>query len=197
MALSENPIGAALAAFFVILGVQAQTTAVQIVPSTCTTVDQLNPISKQYPSNVTGLLNVTMAIIPIPLTTARQIILPQYGILENAYKSLIPNFSPSMYPVLVQAVYDHDIQFRDFKFPDFSRAGFEFPFLDLLGDAVSPFRWAPEQIISATNLAVINGSQAYGRVVHAAALSQSATLTLLLITALPTSMARPAPNLCH
>lgn len=48
------------------------------------------------------------------------------------------------------------------------RVGFEFPFLDLLGDGYSSFRWAPAQLISATNDIALDGSRAYGTLVSAA-----------------------------
>ncbi|OLN86918.1 hypothetical protein CCHL11_04631 [Colletotrichum chlorophyti] len=166
-------IHASIAALLVVLGVHMQTAAAQDVPATaataaCSNVDQPNPIFSQYPNSATGVLNVTMAIVPIPLTTARQMIPQQYGILEDAYRALMPGFPAGQYPVVIQAGHDHDIRFMDISIPDFSRAGFEFPFLDLLGDGMSNFRWAPEQLISASNPAAITGSQAYGTKVHAA-----------------------------
>lgn len=48
------------------------------------------------------------------------------------------------------------------------RIGFEFPFLDYLGDGYSNFRWAPEQMITATNKDALSGSGAYGTKVHPA-----------------------------
>ncbi|KAI9146782.1 hypothetical protein HJFPF1_13350 [Paramyrothecium foliicola] len=132
----------------------------------CISQDQPNPIFGQYPNNATGALNTTLAIIPIPIAIARQIIPPQYAILVNAYRALIPDFPVDMYPAMVQAGHDHDIRFQNFSIPDFTRAGFEFPFLDILGDGSSSFRWAPEQMISADNLAAIEGSRAYGTKVH-------------------------------
>ncbi|KAK2048597.1 hypothetical protein LZ31DRAFT_591563 [Colletotrichum somersetense] len=159
---------ASIAALVVMLGIQMQTAAAQAAPPTCSTVDQPNPIFSQYPNNATGVLNVTMAIIPIPMTTARQIVPQQYAILESAFRALMPDFPTGMYPVIVQAGHDHDIKFQDFSIADFSRAGFEFPFLDILGDGASSFRWAPAQLISATNPTAISGSEAYGTDVHAA-----------------------------
>lgn len=120
MPLSNYLVQASIAVLLVIFGIQMQTTAAQATPLTCTNVDQPNPIFSQYPNNATGLLNVTMVIIPIPMTTARQIIPQQYGILEGAYRALMPNFPADMYPVVVQAGHDHDIRFQDFGIPDFS-----------------------------------------------------------------------------
>ena len=78
----------------------------------CATYDQPNPLAELFPNNATGVLNATLAIIPIPLETARRLIPPQYGILERAYRSLLPGFPEGMYPVLVQAAHDHDVQLR-------------------------------------------------------------------------------------
>ncbi|KAF9874889.1 hypothetical protein CkaCkLH20_07583 [Colletotrichum karsti] len=166
MPLSTYLVQASIAALLVVFGVQMQTTAAQVTLPTCTNVDQPNPLWSQHPNNATGVLNVTMAIIPIPMTTARQMV--PFGILENNLRAVMPDFPAGMYPVVVQAGHDHDIRFQDFGIPDFSKAGFEFPFLDLLGDGTSNFRWAPEQLISASNPAAVTGSQAYGTEVHAA-----------------------------
>lgn len=46
--------------------------------------------------------------------------------------------------------------------------GFEFPFLDLMGDGYSSFRWAPAQLITASNDIAVDGSQAYGTMVSRA-----------------------------
>jgi len=48
------------------------------------------------------------------------------------------------------------------------RVGFEFPFLDLTGDGYSSFRWAPAQLISASNNIALEGSRAYGTIVSPA-----------------------------
>ena len=49
------------------------------------------------------------------------------------------------------------------------RVGFEFPFLDLLNDGHSSFRWAPSQLITATHEIALQGSKDYGTVVSPAA----------------------------
>ncbi|KAG7289123.1 hypothetical protein NEMBOFW57_005486 [Staphylotrichum longicolle] len=137
----------------------------------CTTHDHANPLAELFPNNATGVLNATLAIIPISLEAARRLIPPQYGILERAYRSLLPDFPEGMYPVMVQAAHDHDVQFRAYgiTIDDFSRVGFEFPFLDLAGDGYSSYRWAPAQLISATNDIALEGSRAYGTLVSPAA----------------------------
>ncbi|KAH7137825.1 hypothetical protein EDB81DRAFT_656172 [Dactylonectria macrodidyma] len=163
MSFSAYLTQVSLMALLVSSGFHLKTAAAQDV---CTTQDQPNPIFSQYPSNATGALNTTLAITPIPMALARQIIPQQYAILEHAYRALMPDFPADMYPALVQAGHDHDIRFQNIGIPDFSRAGFEFPFLDILGDGSSSFRWAPEQMISAANLAAIQGSEAYGTEVY-------------------------------
>ncbi|KAK1778028.1 hypothetical protein QBC45DRAFT_451934 [Copromyces sp. CBS 386.78] len=131
----------------------------------CKTHDLPNPLASLFPNNATGVLNATLAIIPIPLSLARRLVNPSgYSILESAYRSLVPDFPEGMYPVLLQAAHDHDIQLRAYGIvlEDFSRVGFEFPFLDLSGDGYSSYRWAPAQLISAGNAIAIDGSRAYG-----------------------------------
>ncbi|KAF3771070.1 hypothetical protein M406DRAFT_320628 [Cryphonectria parasitica EP155] len=136
----------------------------------CTSSSQPNPIAQQYADSVTGTLNTTLAIVPIPLDTARKLIPAQYAILEDAYHDLLPSFPADMYPVLMQAGLDHDIQLAaiSYSLPDFQRAGWSFPFVDLLGDGFSSFIWAPAQMISADNEIAVNGSRAYGTIVFPA-----------------------------
>jgi hypothetical protein len=91
-------------------------------PGVCPTLDHHNTLAETFPNNATGVLNATLAIIPIPLEAARRLIPPQYGILERAYRALLPDFPEGMYPVMVQAAHDHDVQFRayDITIEDFS-----------------------------------------------------------------------------
>ncbi|KAJ4306628.1 hypothetical protein N0V88_001433 [Collariella sp. IMI 366227] len=132
----------------------------------CASHDLPNPLAQLYPNNATGVLNATLAIIPISLEAARRLIPPQYGILEGAYRALLPDFPEGMYPVMLQAAHDHDVQFPAYgiTLDDFSRVGFEFPFLDLTGDGYSSFRWAPAQLISAAHDMALEGSREYGTI---------------------------------
>ncbi|KAJ4425232.1 hypothetical protein N0V82_000042 [Gnomoniopsis sp. IMI 355080] len=134
----------------------------------CATSSQPNPIAQQYPDAPTGTLNATIAIMPISLDKAKQLIPPQYAILEHAYRALLPDFPEGMYPVMMQAGLDHDIQLAAFgiSIPDFQRIGWSFPFVDLLGDGYSSFTWAPAQMISSTMEIAINGSRDYGTTVY-------------------------------
>jgi hypothetical protein len=86
----------------------------------CTTNDQPNPIAELYPGNCTGTLNGTTAVIPIPLELARQLIPAQYGILEHAYRALLPDFPKGMYPAVIQALHDHEVQAFSYKIADFT-----------------------------------------------------------------------------
>lgn len=85
------------------------------------TASQPNPIAQQYPDVPTGTFNTTLAIVPIPLATARELIPSQYAILEGAYRALLPSFPADMYPVVMQAGLDHDIQIPAYSMtaPDF------------------------------------------------------------------------------
>ena len=143
----------------------------------CLSVDQPNPIASIYPNNATGTLNGTIAVIPISLRLARQLIPPQYGILEHAYRALLPSFPQGMYPAIIQAVHDHDVQAFGYKIDDFSvrtlysqrnqnlpeqRTGIEFPFVDLLGDNSTSFKWAPSLLMTAGHEIALKGAADYG-----------------------------------
>jgi hypothetical protein len=90
------------------------------VSDLCQTRDQPNPIASLYPNNATGTLNGTVAVIPISLQLARQLIPPQYSILEHAYRHLLPDFPLGMYPALMEALHDHEVQAFGYKIPDFT-----------------------------------------------------------------------------
>jgi hypothetical protein len=114
-----------LASFLaLVLGAWWQSSSFPITPrvghESCLSQDQPNPIYSQFPNNATGALNTTLAIIPIPLETARRIIPAAYGILEDAYRALLPDFPSGKYPVLMQAGHDHDVRFMDIVIDDFS-----------------------------------------------------------------------------
>ncbi|PSN75456.1 hypothetical protein BS50DRAFT_541496 [Corynespora cassiicola Philippines] len=134
------------------------------IPSmaSCTTNDEPNPIASMYPNNATGTLNGTIAVIPIPLKVARQLIPPQYGILEHAYRDLLPDFPRGMYPAVVQALHDHEVQAWGYKIPDFSRTGVEFPFVDMLNDNTTSFKWAPSLLMTAGHDIALKGAADYG-----------------------------------
>ncbi len=129
--------------------------------SNCRTHDLPNPIAHLYPGNATGTLNGTITVLPIPLTLARSLIPAQHRILTNAYRTLLPSFPADMYPAILQAVHDHEVQAFSYVIPDFTRAGIEFPFVDLLGDGTS-FKWAPTLLLSAGHEIALQGARDYG-----------------------------------
>lgn len=100
----------------------SRSTSVAQQAQTCVSHDLANPIASLFPNNATGVLNATLAIVPIPLETARRLIPHQYGILEHAYRAVMPDFPEGMYPLLVQAAHDHDVQLKalDIRLDDFS-----------------------------------------------------------------------------
>lgn len=135
MAIQNSRLQYFLVSFLSILALRYASTsyfsasAAELGAGTCQTLDQPNPIAAQYPNNATGVLNGTIAVLPIPLDLARSLIPSQYRILEHAYRALLPDFPADMYPALVQAVHDHDVQAMGFKIPDFSvRIPFRSPF---------------------------------------------------------------------
>ncbi|RYP23564.1 hypothetical protein DL765_001078 [Monosporascus sp. GIB2] len=134
----------------------------------CVTHSSPNPHALNYPNFISGNLNGTTLIVPIPLTTARDVIPSQYGIMEHAYRALLPTFPEGMYPMMAVGVHDHDLQFPAYGIhpADFSRAALEFPFLDILGDNYSSFRWAATMLITAENEVAITGSEGFGITVY-------------------------------
>ncbi|RYO95698.1 hypothetical protein DL766_004938 [Monosporascus sp. MC13-8B] len=134
----------------------------------CVTHSSANPHALDYPNFISGNLNGTTLIVPIPLTTARDVIPSQYGIMEHAYRALLPTFPEGMYPMMAVGVHDHDLQFPAYgmHLADFSRAALEFPFLDILGDNYSSFRWAATMLITAGNEVAITGSEGFGITVY-------------------------------
>lgn len=58
-----------------------------------------NPIAAVYPDQITGTENSTMVIVPIDYALARRIVPKKWGILTNAYLSLLPGFPKDKYPV--------------------------------------------------------------------------------------------------
>ncbi|KAI1646826.1 uncharacterized protein F4817DRAFT_339550 [Daldinia loculata] len=134
----------------------------------CVSQDFPNQHAQQYPTLVSGNLNGTTLVVPIPLDMARQVIPNEYGILEEAYRTLLPSFPHGMYPMMAQIVHDHDLQLPAYNasLADFSRASLEFPFLDIFGGGHTPFRWAATFMISAENHLAIEGAESYGADVH-------------------------------
>lgn len=127
----------------------------------CQTHDAPNPIAHLYPTNATGTLNGTISILPIPLRLARALIPAHYRILTHAWSALLPQLPAATYPLVLQALHDHGVQAHGHTIPDFSRAGLEFPFVDLLGDG-SSFKWTPALLMSEGHVVALQGAAAYG-----------------------------------
>lgn len=127
--------------------------------SLCQTHDAANPIAHMYPGNATGTLNGTITVLPIPLSLAQQLV--PYKILTSAYRSLLPSFPADMYPAILQALHDHEVQAFGYKIPDFTRTGIEFPFLDMFNDGTS-FKWAPSLLMTAGHDIALKGARDYG-----------------------------------
>ncbi|KAJ2901937.1 hypothetical protein MKZ38_001238 [Zalerion maritima] len=128
--------------------------------------DAPNPIANEYPNSATGVLNGTLAIIPVDMERVKMALPAGVNILEDLLRADMPNFPEGMFPVLLQAAHDHDVQFAAYNIgiPDFSRIGLEFPYLDARGDG-TPFKWAPRQLISGHNEMAVKGSRDYGTIV--------------------------------
>ncbi|KAB5575401.1 hypothetical protein GE09DRAFT_1023414 [Coniochaeta sp. 2T2.1] len=134
----------------------------------CTVESQPNPLLKEHLKDVTGTINMTHLIIPAPLKEIRRIVPAKWGILEHAYRALLPDFPKGHYPVLVQGGLDHDVGIAalGIQIPDFSRISFQFPFIDLLGDNHTSFNWNPSLLVSADNQVAIVGAADYGQKVY-------------------------------
>jgi hypothetical protein len=78
----------------------------------CIPYSRPNPIAQLYPGSVTGTANATLVLLHMPFTLARSIIPAKYGILKDAYHSLIPNFPEDQYPAMLQMIRDHDIRYQ-------------------------------------------------------------------------------------
>jgi hypothetical protein len=102
------------------LNLNTNATTTPIIEPICASQTQPNPIAQLYPNNATGVLNGTVSLLPIPLSLARQLIPAQYRILEHAYRAILPGFPRDMYPAVLQAVHDHEVQAFGYKIPDFS-----------------------------------------------------------------------------
>lgn len=90
------------------------------IPLGCTSLTQPNPVSQDFPNDISGVINGTTAIVPIPYSVARSMVPSQYPILVEAYQKVFPSLGKDMYPAVLQAVYEHDVGKPILKIPDFS-----------------------------------------------------------------------------
>ncbi|KAI4243694.1 MAG: hypothetical protein L6R40_003307 [Gallowayella cf. fulva] len=122
-----------------------------------------NPIAETYPYNITGVINSTFSVILLPLPYARSLLPSQFtnSILTNAYHRF--NIPPDVYPLVIETSIDHDIRYNNTPaVADFSAFRTTFPFIDLLGDGYSNFRYTGFIYLPPDNIPAINGSQGYG-----------------------------------
>lgn len=95
-----------LLAPFLLAAVVAQNTSTSLPAATslCTSSSsesRPNPFAANaYPGLGTGTANGTVAILPIPYTTARQVVPAEYPILQHVYKEFFPGLAEAgLYPV--------------------------------------------------------------------------------------------------
>ena len=158
----------------------ASTSSALSMPSatSCRTQSQPNPIVHQYPDQITGTVNGSVFVLPIPYRVARRAIPSTYPILTQQYEKWLPNLGRGMYPAMLNALLDHDIQQASMgaHVPDFSvsesplpslellptiqRAVFQFPFVDRLNDGYTAMTYTSHILISNISVA-IQGSEAY------------------------------------
>ena len=127
-----------------------------------TVTTEPNPLAGRK-NFITGTINGTVALLPIPLSVARSLIPSEYNILTNAYKAWLPSLPRNQYPALLQMDLFHDIYNKgkaQGTAGDFLRAAITFPFVDRLGDGYSSFAYESTAIISTSNTAA---QQAYGK----------------------------------
>ncbi|PBP25778.1 hypothetical protein BUE80_DR003295 [Diplocarpon rosae] len=109
-----------------------------------------NPIRAAYPNDVTGTFNGTLAIVPIDLELARSIIPKEWAINQEAWMSLLPQFSVTKYPLVVRSGVNHDIGKAEpfFGLEDYQSVHIAFPFVDLLGDGFSSFSYVQHRLVA-------------------------------------------------
>lgn len=122
-----------------------------------------NPLAEIYPYNVTGIINATTAVLLVPLPYAQSLLPSRFSnaTLNHAYTRF--NIPPSLYPIIIEAAIDHDIRFnKSTALADFSSLKVTFPFIDLLGDGYSNFRYTSYIYLSPSIPQATHGTEAYG-----------------------------------
>ncbi|KAG9005416.1 hypothetical protein FRB94_010895 [Tulasnella sp. JGI-2019a] len=142
-----------LVTFQGVLGAHISHTKNSLINPTGTSNSQPDPLASTYPNNVTGTINQTIIVAPISYLLARQLIPEKYGILPH-YAAMLPGFPSKMYPLVLEAKLDHDVQMNGTSIPDFTSFQITFTFVDLLGDGYSTFRYIPTDLITNNSLAI-------------------------------------------
>ena len=125
-----------------------------------------NPIATVYPYNVTGTINATTSVLLVSIPYARSLLPARFAnsILTHAYTRF--NIPKNKYPIVIDAAIDHDIRYNNANpVADFSSFRISFPFIDLLGDGYSSFRYIGFMYLPADNAIAIAGTAAYGEIV--------------------------------
>lgn len=112
------------------------------VPATLETRQAPNQVAINDPTDQTASLNVTMFILPIPLSEASSIASP-YKLLPNhgLPTSVIPD---GYFPIQVRANYFYDIRQKalgiPLQVPQLTSLALYLPFIDVLGDGKTAFK---------------------------------------------------------
>lgn len=128
--------------------------------SNCTTCAP-NPIASIYPKNVTGTINGTTSVIIVPLSYARSLLPSHLAPLPHAYTRF--SIPATHYPLVLENTIDHDIRFGDVSpIVDFSSLRISFPFIDLLNDNSTCFKYRGYIYLPPTVPLATSGAEAYG-----------------------------------
>lgn len=149
-----------LVVFYIYLPFASTILQPRALQSNCSTCAP-NPIANIYPNNVTGTVNATTSVIVVPLAYA-QLLLPSHlKPLPHAYaRFYIPS---THYPLIVESIIDHDIRYQGLNpIIDFSFFRLSFPFIDLLNDNSSCFKYTGYAYLPPTSPVAIAGTEAYG-----------------------------------
>lgn len=79
----------------------------------CQTQTEYNPIAEEYPNAITGVMNGTFSLTFIPRETADSLLPKGYKFLDDLYQGGVEMSPEDLFPVLVKAVYIHDIRAPD------------------------------------------------------------------------------------
>ncbi|KKO99483.1 hypothetical protein THAR02_08422 [Trichoderma harzianum] len=102
---------------------------------------------------IEGVVNAPIAIIPIPFSLARNIVPSKYGIIQT-YLDYLPNLSGEI-PLNTNVVISGTTS------SNFSSVRFTYPFIDLLGNGYSTFRYETDWIVT-PQPDIIDASTSFG-----------------------------------
>lgn len=79
----------------------------------CQTQTESNPIAERFPESITGVANGTFSIAFIDRQVADSILPRGFSFLDDEYQREVAAWQEDKFPVLIRAVYVHDIRSRD------------------------------------------------------------------------------------